>query len=46
VDVVEPIPTRLPTVLVRPDGYVGWASELPGTDEIRTALARWCGPPA
>jgi 2-polyprenyl-6-methoxyphenol hydroxylase-like FAD-dependent oxidoreductase len=43
VDVVEPITGRLPTVLVRPDGYVGWAAERPGTDEISAAMTQWCG---
>ncbi|GAA0378418.1 FAD-dependent monooxygenase [Microbispora corallina] len=36
-------------VLVRPDGYVAWAADCadPGvpTDELRAALAAWCGPP-
>jgi 2-polyprenyl-6-methoxyphenol hydroxylase-like FAD-dependent oxidoreductase len=32
------------TVLIRPDGYVGWVAE--GTDDgLRDALCRWCGPP-
>jgi 2-polyprenyl-6-methoxyphenol hydroxylase-like FAD-dependent oxidoreductase len=35
-----------PVLLVRPDGYVGWASEAgPGLpDRAGRALARWCGP--
>ncbi|MFC5186586.1 FAD-dependent monooxygenase [Actinomadura harenae] len=42
-------PTRT-TVLVRPDGYVAWATDETTperrTAEIREALERWCGPPA
>ncbi|MFC7733476.1 FAD-dependent oxidoreductase [Actinomadura keratinilytica] len=38
------------TVLVRPDGYIAWASDETSPDlraaAIREALARWCGPPA
>ena len=32
-------------VLVRPDGYVAWASsaDIPDTDELRGVLARWFG---
>jgi len=31
-------------VLIRPDGYVAWASD--GTDQgVRGALTAWCGPP-
>ena len=32
------------TMLVRPDGYVAWASEDPGHDSTYTALTWWCGP--
>ncbi|MEV4254250.1 FAD-dependent oxidoreductase [Spirillospora sp. NPDC049652] len=42
-------PTRT-TVLVRPDGYVAWATDETAPErrapEIREALERWCGPPA
>ncbi|QFG26383.1 FAD-dependent monooxygenase [Actinomadura sp. WMMB 499] len=42
-------PTR-GTVLVRPDGYIAWASGETApdarADAIRAALARWCGRPA
>jgi hypothetical protein len=31
------------TVLVRPDGYVAWASEKPGTAAVEAALTDWCG---
>ncbi|RSN52053.1 FAD-dependent monooxygenase [Actinomadura sp. WAC 06369] len=38
------------TVLVRPDGYIAWASDETAPDRradaIRAALAHWCGPPA
>jgi 2-polyprenyl-6-methoxyphenol hydroxylase-like FAD-dependent oxidoreductase len=33
-------------VLIRPDGYVAWASDLPhAADGLRDALERWFGPP-
>jgi hypothetical protein len=31
-------------ILVRPDGYVAWASDRADGDEVRAALHRWCGP--
>ncbi|MFC9977130.1 FAD-dependent monooxygenase [Spirillospora sp. NPDC127200] len=38
------------TALVRPDGYIAWATDETAPDrratEIRDALALWCGPPA
>ncbi|MQY09632.1 FAD-dependent monooxygenase [Actinomadura macrotermitis] len=38
------------TALVRPDGYIAWATGETAPDrraaEIRDALTRWCGPPA
>ncbi|MGI5202188.1 FAD-dependent monooxygenase [Spirillospora sp. CA-108201] len=38
------------TVLVRPDGYIAWASDETAPDRraaaIRDALSRWCGPGA
>jgi hypothetical protein len=38
-------PEGTPAVmLVRPDGYVAWASEKSDAAEIRAALERWCGP--
>ncbi|MCV7285209.1 FAD-dependent monooxygenase [Mycolicibacterium wolinskyi] len=44
-DVIHAIDNRpeLPdAVLVRPDGYVAWASErLPHVDEVRAAIAHW-----
>jgi|KBSSwiStaDraftv2_1062776.scaffolds.fasta_scaffold01565_4 2-polyprenyl-6-methoxyphenol hydroxylase-like FAD-dependent oxidoreductase len=37
--------TDLPAVvLVRPDGYVAWASEAPVDDDVPAAVQRWCGP--
>jgi 2-polyprenyl-6-methoxyphenol hydroxylase-like FAD-dependent oxidoreductase len=40
----------LPTVLVRPDGYVAWATDetAPASRDaaLRAALTRWCGHPA
>ncbi|MEW2355380.1 FAD-dependent monooxygenase [Spirillospora sp. NPDC029432] len=35
---------RRTTVLVRPDGYVAWASGAPDPAGLRAALARWAGP--
>jgi 3-(3-hydroxy-phenyl)propionate hydroxylase len=32
-------------VLIRPDGYVGWAGD-PADGGLTDALTRWCGPPA
>ena len=32
--------------LVRPDGYVAWASHKPDTAGLAEALTRWCGAPA
>lgn len=42
-------PSGWPEVtLIRPDGYVGWASDAPSAEERlwagREALQRWCGP--
>jgi hypothetical protein len=37
---------RRTTVLVRPDGYIAWASERPGRAGLDKALARWAGPAA
>ncbi|RFS81154.1 FAD-dependent oxidoreductase [Actinomadura spongiicola] len=38
------------TALVRPDGYIAWATDETAPDRraaaIREALGRWCGPPA
>jgi len=33
-------------LLVRPDGYVAWASVEPDVDGLRAALARWFGQPS
>ncbi|MFI7231294.1 FAD-dependent monooxygenase [Nonomuraea angiospora] len=44
-----PRSARLPSMLVRPDGYIAWASTAadPATRVLglRSALARWCGLP-
>ena len=35
----------LPTVvLVRPDGYVAWASDKDSSEDVVEAVTRWCGP--
>jgi hypothetical protein len=34
---------RRTTVLVRPDGYIAWASDAPDAEGLRTALAEWTG---
>lgn len=31
-------------LLVRPDGYIGWASNDPEPAAVRAALTEWCGP--
>jgi 2-polyprenyl-6-methoxyphenol hydroxylase-like FAD-dependent oxidoreductase len=41
---VERRPKSPAVILVRPDGYVAWASDRTDGDEIRAALHRWCGP--
>jgi 2-polyprenyl-6-methoxyphenol hydroxylase-like FAD-dependent oxidoreductase len=33
------------SMLVRPDGYVAWATDDPGHDSAYTAFTWWCGPP-
>ena len=33
-------------VLVRPDGYVAWASDSPSGDDVVAAVSEWCGPAA
>jgi hypothetical protein len=49
VDSAPPAGTTLPIVLVRPDGYVAWATDetAPVSRDavLRTALTRWCGQP-
>jgi len=50
VDLATPANATLPMVLVRPDGYVAWATDetAPASRDaaLRTALTRWCGQPA
>jgi hypothetical protein len=50
IDPATPADVTLPIVLVRPDGYVAWATDdtAPASQdaELRTALTRWCGHPA
>jgi hypothetical protein len=50
VDLATPADATLPMVLVRPDGYVAWATDetAPASRDaaLRKALARWCGQPA
>ena len=49
VELATPADAMLPMVLVRPDGYVAWATDEsapPSRDAaLRTALTRWCGQP-
>ncbi len=40
-DAVEGLPA---VVLVRPDGYVAWASDAPTGDDVAAAVQSWCGP--
>jgi hypothetical protein len=40
-DAAEGLPA---VVLVRPDGYVAWASDAPVGDDVATAVQSWCGP--
>jgi FAD binding domain len=39
----RPIVERIPSMLVRPDGYVAWAADDPDAAAIGTALTQWCG---
>ncbi|WP_181764639.1 FAD-dependent oxidoreductase [Streptomyces albidus (ex Kaewkla and Franco 2022)] len=34
------------TMLIRPDGYIAWASDKPDPEGLRRALSRWTGSPA
>jgi 2-polyprenyl-6-methoxyphenol hydroxylase-like FAD-dependent oxidoreductase len=49
VDFATPADATLPMMLVRPDGYVAWATDesTPASRDaaLRTALSRWCGHP-
>jgi 2-polyprenyl-6-methoxyphenol hydroxylase-like FAD-dependent oxidoreductase len=50
VDLATPAEVTLPMALVRPDGYVAWATDeiAPASRDaaLRKALTRWCGHPA
>jgi 2-polyprenyl-6-methoxyphenol hydroxylase-like FAD-dependent oxidoreductase len=37
------VPHGEPAILVRPDGYVAWASDEPSAVEVRSALSSWLG---
>jgi 2-polyprenyl-6-methoxyphenol hydroxylase-like FAD-dependent oxidoreductase len=46
VAVAAPVHAESPaTVLVRPDGYVAWASDKPDDAGLEQALKQWCGRP-
>jgi hypothetical protein len=49
VDSATPADETLPMMLVRPDGYVAWATDEKVTVSreaaLRRALTRWCGHP-
>ncbi len=49
VDLATPADATVPIMLVRPDGYVAWATDetAPASrdEALRTALTRWCGQP-
>src|SRR5918997_3381095 len=49
VDPATPADAALPMMLVRPDGYVAWATDESTPESrdaaLRTALSRWCGHP-
>jgi 2-polyprenyl-6-methoxyphenol hydroxylase-like FAD-dependent oxidoreductase len=42
VESVRPLRPDVPMILVRPDGYIAWAS--PDGTGLREALTAWCGP--
>ena len=50
VTVAEPASAAAALMLIRPDGYVAWASDTDAQArryaDLRQALACWCGPPA
>jgi hypothetical protein len=39
--IVEPADRTVPTMLVRPDGYVGWAADDPSPADVHDALVAW-----
>jgi len=41
---VAPRPKGPAVVLVRPDGYVAWASDSADAGTVRAAVREWCGP--
>lgn len=42
---VAPPATAGTSMLVRPDGYVAWATDDPDHESGYTAFTWWCGPP-
>jgi 2-polyprenyl-6-methoxyphenol hydroxylase-like FAD-dependent oxidoreductase len=39
----RPTVERIPTMLVRPDGYVAWAADNPQPTALQAAITQWCG---
>jgi 2-polyprenyl-6-methoxyphenol hydroxylase-like FAD-dependent oxidoreductase len=39
----DAVPGLPVVVLVRPDGYVAWASDAPAGDDVTAAVSTWCG---
>jgi 2-polyprenyl-6-methoxyphenol hydroxylase-like FAD-dependent oxidoreductase len=43
VTVAVPADPGTPTMVVRPDAYIAWASDRPDRDGLAAALTEWCG---
>jgi hypothetical protein len=43
---LDPAPGEPAITLIRPDGYVAWATDQPDAGQLGTALRQWCGPVA